>query len=188
MNWAVVPHATSVAACALLGERRRGLFRAELALRMQQLVDLLRIMDVRLTPALLRDEGDFSDSIASLLRMDLIRAAPDARGEILLLRAEQAPRARHLPQRILHYLAAPSFLRARAAARRHARGACASDLDDLARRSSTASSSRARGPALAAQVDAFLAHFEALGWIERRDGRAAAPPSTARRTSRSSPS
>ena len=53
-----------VAACALLGERRRGLFRAELALRMQQLVDLLRLQDVQLTPALLRDEGDFSDSIA----------------------------------------------------------------------------------------------------------------------------
>jgi len=77
MNLAVVPHATSVAACALLGERRRGLFRADLALRMQQLVDLLRIMNVKLTPALVRDEGDFSDSIASLLRMDLIRAAPD---------------------------------------------------------------------------------------------------------------
>src|SRR4029434_9540815 len=51
MNLAVVPHATSVAACALLGERRRGLFRADLALRMQQLVDLLRIMNVKLTPA-----------------------------------------------------------------------------------------------------------------------------------------
>jgi hypothetical protein len=50
MNLAVVPHATSVAACALLGERRRGLFRADLALRMQQLVDLLRMMSVRLTP------------------------------------------------------------------------------------------------------------------------------------------
>ena len=31
---------------------------------MQQLVDLLRMQDVKLTPALLRDEGDFSDSIA----------------------------------------------------------------------------------------------------------------------------
>src|SRR5262245_18465355 len=64
MNLAVVPHATSVAACALLGERRRGLIRSDLALRMPQLVDLLRMTSVKLTPALLHDEGDFSDSIA----------------------------------------------------------------------------------------------------------------------------
>ena len=110
MNLAVVPHATSVAACALLGERRRGLFRADLALRMQQLVDLLRIMDVRLTPALLRDEGDFSDSIASLLRMDLIRAAPDARGEILFFEPNRRRALDIYRNSILHYLAAPSFL------------------------------------------------------------------------------
>ncbi|HKA16288.1 MAG TPA: 1-acyl-sn-glycerol-3-phosphate acyltransferase, partial [Myxococcota bacterium] len=110
MNLAVVPHATSVAACALLGERRRGLFRAELALRMQQLVDLLRMMDVKLTPALLRDEGAFSDSIASLLRMDLIRAATDARGEILFFEPSKRRALDIYRNSILHYLVAPSFL------------------------------------------------------------------------------
>src|SRR5262249_51798641 len=110
MNLAVVPHATSVAACALLGERRRGLFRADLALRMQQLIDLLRIMDVKLTPALMHDEGDFSDSIASLLRMDLIRAAADGRGEILFFEPNKRRALDIYRNSILHYLAAPSFL------------------------------------------------------------------------------
>jgi glycerol-3-phosphate O-acyltransferase len=63
INWAVVPNATSVAACALLGERRRGLFRGDLIQRMQEVVDLLRIQDIRLTPALARDAGGFDEAI-----------------------------------------------------------------------------------------------------------------------------
>src|SRR5262249_61935839 len=54
INWAMAATATSVACCALLGERQRGLFRPELVRRMQQIVDLLRLMDVRLTPELSR--------------------------------------------------------------------------------------------------------------------------------------
>ena len=50
---------------------------------MQQVVDLLRLQDARLTPALAADEGSFDESIASLLRMDLIHSSEDARGEIL---------------------------------------------------------------------------------------------------------
>jgi glycerol-3-phosphate O-acyltransferase len=167
MNRAVVPHATSVAACALLGERRRGLYRADLALRMQQLVDLLRIMSVRLTPALLRDEGDFSDSIAALLRMDLIRAAPDAdgRGEILFFEPNRRRALDIYRNIILHYLTAPSFL-----AIELLRGGARDEV--IARQAEWLELFHgeffvARGPELDAHVAAFLAHFDALGWLER---------------------
>ena len=50
---------------------------------MQQVVDLLRLQDVRLTPALEADLPGFEDSIASMLRAGLIHASTDARGEIL---------------------------------------------------------------------------------------------------------
>jgi glycerol-3-phosphate O-acyltransferase len=168
MNLAVVPHATSVAACALLGERRRGLFRGELALRMQQIVDVLRIMGVRLTPALLRDEGDFSESIASLLRMDLIRVTQDARGEILYFEPGRRRALDIYRNIILHYLAAPSFL-----ALELLRGGTPEEvlerldewLDIFHGEFFTA-----RGAALSEHVAAFLSHFEALGWTEHRAG------------------
>ena len=154
---------------------------------MQQLVDLLRIMNVKLTPALLRDEGDFSDSIASLLRMDLIRAAPDGRGEILFFEPSRRRALDIYRNSILHYLAAPSFL-----ALELLRGGTREDV--LARLYEWldvfhGEFFRARGPALAAHVDAFLAHFE-VARLDRapRHGRAVAPPRPARRTSRSSPS
>ncbi|TMA32127.1 MAG: hypothetical protein E6J87_13755, partial [Deltaproteobacteria bacterium] len=164
MNLAVVPHATGVAACALLGERRRGLFREELALRMQQLVDLLRIMDVKLTPALLRDEGEFSDSIASLLRMDLIRAAADARGEILFFEPNRRRALDIYRNSILHYLAAPSFL-ALELLTGGAPEEVLARLDDWLGLFHGEFFS-ARGPALSAHVDAFVAHFDALGRAE----------------------
>jgi glycerol-3-phosphate O-acyltransferase len=168
MNLAVVPHATSVAACALLGERRRGLFRADLALRMQQLVDLLRMMNVKLTPALLRDEGDFSDSIAALLRMDLIRAASDTRGEILFFEPNRRRALDIYRNSILHYLAAPSFL-----ALELQRGGAREDV--LARLHEWLEVFHgeffsARGPVLSEHIDAFIAHFAALGWIEAGAG------------------
>jgi len=168
MNLAVVPHATSVAACALLGERRRGLFRSELALRMQQLVDLLRIMGVKLTPALARDEGDFSESIASLLRVDLIRVAADARGEILFFEPGRRRALDIYRNSILHYLATPGFLAREllAGGSREAVAARLSEWLDVFH----GEFFTARGPALSAHVDAFLAHFEALGWIVRRAG------------------
>jgi glycerol-3-phosphate O-acyltransferase len=168
MNLAVVPHATSVAACALLGERRRGLFRAELALRMQQLVDLLRIMGVKLTPALARDEGDFSESIASLLRMDLIRVTEDARGEILFFEPGRRRVLDIYRNSILHYLAAPSFLAREllAGGSREAVAARLSEWLDVFHGEFFTT----RGAALSAHVDAFLAHFEAHGWIAPRAG------------------
>ena len=168
INWAAVPNATSVAACALLGERSRGMFRQDLVARMQEIVDLLRLQDVKITPALARDEGEFEESIASLLRSDLIRSANDPRGEILYFE-ESRRRALDLYRNaIVHFLAAPSFL-----ARRLLSGPSREDL-----RQELASwidlfyweFFSPRGEVLAAHFDAFLDHFERHGRIERHDG------------------
>jgi glycerol-3-phosphate O-acyltransferase len=169
INWAVVPNATSVAACALLGERRRGLLRAQLVRRMQEVVDLLRLQDVQLTPALARDEGDFSDSIASLLRSDLIHSVQDPRGEILYFE-ESRRRALDLYRNtMVHFLAAPSLI-----ARRLLSGASTEELRrdladwlDLLYLEFFAP----RGEVLAAHFFAFLDHFERHGWVERGDER-----------------
>jgi len=168
INWAVVANATSVAACALLGERRRGLLREDLVRRMQQLVDLLRLQDVRLTPALEADEGSFADSIASLLRMDLIRSVEDPRGEILYYEPAKARVLEIYRNSVAHFLAAPSFLARRLASRAtesELRNDLASWLDLFYYEMFTP-----RGDVLAVQQGAFLDHFERLGFVGRSDG------------------
>jgi glycerol-3-phosphate O-acyltransferase len=172
INWAVAASATAVAACALLGEHRRGVFREELVERMQQIVDLLHLQDVRLTPELLRDQGNFRDSIASLLRMDLIRSEKEPRGEILYYESSKRRVLDLYRNSILHFLAAPSFL-----ARRLLRGASERELIaevgdwmDLFARELFVD----RGQVLAAQLPGYLDHFERMGWIEREGGHLAA--------------
>ena len=168
INWAMVPNATAVAACALLGERRRGLFRPELVERMQQVVDLLRLQDARLTPALAADEGSFEESIASLLRMDLIKSSDDARGEILYFDESKRRALDFYRNSIVQFLAAPSFL---------ARQLLAAP-DGAALRVELAAWLELfytefftpRGEVLAAHLDAFLDHFERHGWLERSGG------------------
>jgi glycerol-3-phosphate O-acyltransferase len=76
---------------ALLGERRRGLFRDLAA--MQQLVDLLRIMNVK-PPRAPRDEGDLRLTRRCCAWTSARRRR---RGEIPFFEPP-APRARHLPQ------------------------------------------------------------------------------------------
>ncbi len=168
INWAAVPSAMSVAACALLGKRRRGMFRAELASRMQEIVDLLQLQGVKLTEALERDQGDLEESISSLLPSDLIHLTHDARGDILYFE-ESGRRALDLYRNsIVHFLAAPSFL-----ARRLLAGPCREDI-----RKDVATwldlfyweFFTPRAEVLAAQLDAFLDHFEHFGRIERVDG------------------
>ncbi len=168
INWAVVANATSVAACALLGERRRGLTREELVRRMQQLLDLLRLQDVRLTPALEADQGSFDDSIASLLRMDLIRSVADPRGEILYYEASKARVLEIYRNAVAHFLAAPSFL-----ARRLLSQATEAELrDDLSGWLDLFYHElfTPRADVMAVQLDAFLDHFERLGFLGRSDG------------------
>lgn len=173
INWAMVANATSVAACALLGESRRGLLRRELVQRMTEVVDLLRMQDVRLTPALEADEGSgFEESIGFLLRSGLIRSQPDRRGEILYWE-ESHRRALDVYRNVLfHFLAGPSLM-----ARRLLPGATPSALRedvafwlDLLYREFFAP----RALVLAVQVDAFLDHFERIGVLERSEGRLAA--------------
>ena len=168
INWAMVPNATAVAASALLGERRRGLFRSELVEHMQQVVDLLRLQDARLTPALIRDEGDFEESIASLLRMDLIKSSDDARGEILYFEESKRRALDFYRNSIVQFLAAPSFL-----ARQLLAGPCGPSMRvELATWLEIFYTEffPPRGEVLAAHVDAFVDHFERHGWLERDGG------------------
>ena len=169
INWAVAASATAVAACALLGERRRGVFRDELVERMQQVVDLLRLQEVRLTPELSRDQGGFRESIASLLRMDLIHSVQEPRGEILYYEPAQRRALDLYRNSIVHFLAVPSFL-----VRRLLTGASESELRvevgdwiDLFARELFVD----RGQSLAAHLPGYLDHFERHGWIARQGDR-----------------
>jgi glycerol-3-phosphate O-acyltransferase len=123
---------------------------------------------VRLTPALLQDEGEFTESIASLLRADLLRSTEDPRGEILYFE-ESARRALDIYRNsIVHYLVAPSFL-----ARRLLAGPAGAELrGDLAEWLDLFYSEYhiPRGEVLAAHFDAFVDYFERFGWVERSDG------------------
>jgi glycerol-3-phosphate O-acyltransferase len=165
INWAMAASATAVAACAMLGERQRGMFREQFVRRMQQITDLLRLMDVRLTPELSRDVGDFGDAIASIQRMDLIRSRTDARGEILYYEPGKRRALDLYRNSVLHFLAAPSFVS------RSLRGPASTQqlLDDLGGwlelfdREIFVN----RGEVLAAHLPAFLDHFERSGWIAR---------------------
>jgi len=168
INWAVVATATAVASCALLGERRRGVLREDLVGRMQEIVDLLRLQDVKLTPALSRDEGEFSESISSLVRSDLVKSVEDPRGEILYFE-ESKRRAFDLYRNaIVHFLAAPSFL-----ARSLLEGPSGTGLrQELAAWIDLFYHEffTPRGELMAAHFDALLDHFERLGFTERIDG------------------
>jgi glycerol-3-phosphate O-acyltransferase len=167
INWAVVANATSVAASALLGEPRRGMFRSELTQRMREVVDLLRLQDVRMTPALVRDEGEFNESIAFLLRAGLIKSEQEPRGEILYY-DESRRRALDVYRNVLfHFLVAPSLL-----ARQLQRGATLSALRedlgfwlDLLYREFFAP----KAAVLGLQLEAFLDYFERIGALERSD-------------------
>jgi glycerol-3-phosphate O-acyltransferase len=169
INWAMVANATSVAASALLGEPRRGMFRSELTQRMREVVDLLRLQDVPLTPALVRDEGEFGESIAFLLRAGLIKTEQDPRGEILYY-DESRRRALDVYRNVLfHFLVAPSLL-----ARRLQGGATLADLRedlgfwlDLLYREFFAP----KATVLSLQLEAFLDYFERIGALERREDR-----------------
>ena len=171
INAATVANATAVAACAFLGETRRGLRRHELVTRMQEIVDLLRLQDARITPALARDLGDFDESIAFLLRSDLVRAQPDPRGEILYYDEERRRVLDLYRNSILHFLAPPSFL-----ARRLLEGASPEGLREDLRFWLDLFYEELftpRGFVMAAHFDAYLDYFERLGVVERRDGRLA---------------
>jgi glycerol-3-phosphate O-acyltransferase len=145
------------------------MLRSELVGRMQEVVDLLRLQDARLTPALAADEASsFEDSIVSMQSMDLIKVAEDARGEILFFDESKRRALDFYRNSILHFLALPSWL-----ARRLLSGPAgpgfrvelADWLDFFYTEFFTP-----RGEILAAHIDAFIDLFERRGWLERADG------------------
>jgi glycerol-3-phosphate O-acyltransferase len=170
INWAMVANSTSVVAAALLGERRRGMFRGELTRRIREVLDLLRLQDVRLTPALVLDEpDDYADAIRFLLRADLIESTKDARGEILYWEESRRRALDVYRNGIFHYLAAPSFL-----ARRLLRAAGVGELrEDLVFWLDLfyVEFFVPKAAILGFQFDAFLDYFERIGALERKEER-----------------
>jgi glycerol-3-phosphate O-acyltransferase len=169
INAAMAANATSVAATVLMGAPHRGLVRRQLVEQMQQIVELLRLQDVRLTPALAADQGSFEDSIAFLLRADLLQGVQDSRGEILYY-AESRRRALDIYRNsISHFLATPSLL-----ARSLLRGSTEKELDEdfeawheiLYREFFVPG-----GAALAASRSRLLSYFENAGWARCHAGR-----------------
>ena len=169
INWATVANATAVAACAILGEQHRGMLRSELVGRMQEVVDLLRLQDARLTPALAADEAaQFEDSIVAMQSMDLIHIAEDSRGEILYFEESKRRALDFYRNSILHFLALPSWLARRllaGPATPEFRKELAEWLEFFYTEFFTP-----RGEILAAHIDAFIDLFERRGWVERSDG------------------
>ncbi len=166
INGAMVANATSIAATVLLGAPHRGVRRTELVARMSQIVELLRLEGVTLTPALTAaleaDKGGFEESIAFLRRADLVESLDDPRGEILYY-AESRRRALDIYRNsIAHYLATASCL-----ARSILAGSSDKELrDDLATwhellyREFFIPSDEA----LTSRCDRLLRHFEEAGW------------------------
>jgi glycerol-3-phosphate O-acyltransferase len=171
INWAMVATATSVAAAALLGEPHRGMFRGDLEVRMGQLVGLLRLQGVRLTPALDADAPQrFAESIDFLIRLGLIRSERDLRGELIYF---DEPNRRALDvyrNGIYHALAAPSLI-----ARRLLAGAS----EERALREDVAfwlelldvEWFAPRAEQRAARLSVLLESFERDGLLERSGGR-----------------
>jgi glycerol-3-phosphate O-acyltransferase len=163
----MVANATSVAACVLLGSSHRGLRREEMVERMRQVVELLRLQDVRITPALLADESaGFQESIAFMLRSDLIESVSGPRGEILFFSESRRRALEMYRNSIAHFLAAASFM-----ARRLRRGATARELrEDLAAWQDALHQEfySPRAEVLAAHCEAYIDYFERSGWMQRR--------------------
>jgi len=168
INWSTVANATSVAACALLGEGRRGLFRPELCARMALVVELLRLQDVKLTAAL-KSADNFDEAIDFMLRTDLVKRDEDPRGEILYFEESHRRALELYRNAIVHFLVVPSFL-----ARRLLGGASRTELRaELDRWLSLFYGEYfvPKAEALAAHMDGFLDHFQGTGWLEDRGDR-----------------
>ncbi len=168
INWSFVVNATSVAAAVLLGSPHRGLRRAELVERVQQMVGLLELQGVACTSALQADVDDFSDSIAFLLRADLIKGAEGGEGDILFYDPSRRRALDIYRNSLAHYLTVPSVL-----ARGVLRGATRAQLGDdvrfwcelLYRETFVPVTERSEE-----RIDAFLGFFERAGWVEVEGG------------------
>ncbi len=167
INWSVVANATSVVAAVLMGTPHRGLLRPELINRVQQLVDLLQLQQVRLTSALQADRGRYNEALAFMLRSDLVKSVEDPLGEIIFYEESRRRALDIYRNSIVHFLATPSIL-----ARRLLLGASSKELqEDLTTWQEILYQEFfvPRGEPAASGHEQFLSHFEAVGWIERQD-------------------
>jgi len=165
INWAFVVNATSVASAVLLGCGHRGMRRATLVERMQQLVALLTALGVERTAALDADKEDFADSIEFLLRADLIDEERDDDEQILYFERSRRRALDLYRNSLVHYLAVPSIL-ARGVLRGASRDQLRGDLDfwcDLLYGEYFVPARERTGE----RVDVLLGFFEREGWLER---------------------
>lgn len=168
INWSFVANATSVAAAALMGSPHRGIRRPELIERIRDVVDLLKLQKTRITRALVADQGAFEESIAFLLRSDLIKSRDDIGGEILYFEESRRQALDLYRNSIAHFLAVPSFL-----ARRLLSGATGDELRrDLAvwQELFYQEFYSPKAEVSAVHCEAFLSHFVEKGWITAREG------------------
>jgi glycerol-3-phosphate O-acyltransferase len=111
IGWAMVANATSVAAVVLLGSSHSGMLRESMINRMRGVAGLLQLQGVRLTPAFERDLGwDLRESIAFLLRSDLIAVREDQRGDILHFEESRRRALDIYRNSIAHFLVIPSIV------------------------------------------------------------------------------
>jgi glycerol-3-phosphate O-acyltransferase len=168
INWSFVANATSVAACAVMGSPHRGIRRVELVEHIHVIVDLLKLQKTRMTKALLADQESFEESIAFLLRNDLLQSRKDPGGEILFFDESRRIALDLYRNSIAHFLATPSFL-----ARRLLTGADG----DILRRDLVEWQKlfyqefySPEAEVSASHCEAFLEHFVERGWITHNDG------------------
>jgi glycerol-3-phosphate O-acyltransferase len=174
LNWSVVANTTSVLSAVLMGSSHRGLLRPVLSERAQQLTELLRLQDTGITSALRADQSDWSDSVAFMLKSDLVKSVEDSHGEIIYFEESRRRALDIYRNSIVHYLAVPSFL-----ARQLLRGASQKELrEDLEFWLDALYSEFfvPRSEATAASAGVFLQHFEVEGWITRSDDYLCAMP------------
>ena len=168
INWSASATATSVAAVVLLGSPYRGLRRETLVQRMQEVVGLLAIQDVKLSRALAGDQGEFEESIAFLVRSDLIRINRDPGGEIVYFEEARRQALDIYRNSIAHFLAAASFL-----ARRFTGGVVdrKSLEDDLGfwQEFFYQEYYIPRADDAESRLDVHLSHFERRGWVVSLD-------------------
>lgn len=169
INWTVVASATSVVSAVLLAAPHRGMLRSELAERARLLVELLALQGVRMTAVLRAERVDLSESIAFMVRSDLLSASTDARGEIIFFDESRRRALDIYRNAIVHFLAPASIL-----ARAVLDGTSAKEVEEgleswleILYREYFVAPAEYRGRA----SERLLEHFEASGWTRHGEDR-----------------
>ena len=89
INWNATANATSVLSAALIGSPHTGMARSALVERVAQLVKVLDYQKARLTDALWADRQGFEESIAFMIRNDLVEMSDDFGTEIIFYQASR---------------------------------------------------------------------------------------------------